>query len=77
MFDAARGMDGLFQVAAGFRVVTPNPARDILVPTIDGGMNVLRAARRAGVKKIVLTSSMATLGRAKPGEPFISAGIFP
>ncbi len=32
-------------------------------------MNVLRAARDAGVKRLVLTSSVAALGRAQPGDP--------
>jgi dihydroflavonol-4-reductase len=42
--------------------------QDVLQAAVDGTRNVVRAARRAGVRRLVLTSSVAALGVPAPGE---------
>ena len=63
---AAAGVDGLFQVAAVFRMWAADPQREIIDPSVIGGVNMLRAAREAGVKKVVFTSSIAAVGYESP-----------
>ena len=67
---AVEGMDGVFQVAAAYVTWSRDPQRDIIDPSVIGGINVLRAAKEAGVKKVVFTSSAAAIGtdasREKP-----------
>lgn len=64
---AAEGMEGVFQVAAVFRMWAPDPQREIIEPTVQGGVNVLRAAQQAGVNKVIFTSSVAAVGLESPG----------
>jgi dihydroflavonol-4-reductase len=65
---AVGGMDGLFHVAAVFQIAGDPQA--IIGPTVDGAMNIVRAAHAAGVKKIIYTSSGRTLGNSSPpGKP--------
>lgn len=42
-------------------------------PAVDGNLRLLRAARDAGVKRVVLTSAFGAIGagKASPGRPFI------
>ncbi|MBK7993321.1 MAG: NAD-dependent epimerase/dehydratase family protein [Blastocatellia bacterium] len=60
--NATKGMDGVFQVAAAYTTISDDPQRDILDPSIIGGINVLQACKDAGVKKVVFTSSIAAVG---------------
>ncbi|MEL6969692.1 MAG: aldehyde reductase [Bacteroidota bacterium] len=39
----------------------PKTADELIVPARDGALNVLRAAAQAGVKRVVMTSSMAAI----------------
>lgn len=59
---ALTGLDGVFQVAAVFTMYSKDPQRDIIDPSVIGGINVLKAAHEAGIKKIVFTSSCAAVG---------------
>jgi dihydroflavonol-4-reductase len=61
-------MDGLFQVAAVFRTHARDPQKEIIDPSVIGGRNILEAARRAGVKKVVFTSSIAAVGSDAPTD---------
>jgi dihydroflavonol-4-reductase len=54
------GCEALFHVAADYRLWAPNPA-DLYAINVEGTRGLLRAAERAGVPKIVYTSSVATL----------------
>ncbi len=70
--DAVQGVDGVFQVAAVFRMWAADPEREIVEPSVTGGINVLQAAVDAGVKRVVFTSSMAAVGNrlnASPRDP--------
>ncbi len=61
VFAALAGCNRLYHVASNFRMWAPNP-EDILAPAIEGTRNTLEAARRRGLEKIVVTSSVAALG---------------
>ncbi|MFA5988941.1 MAG: hopanoid-associated sugar epimerase [Sphingomonas sp.] len=57
---AARGAQMLFHVAADYRIWAPDP-EDIVRNNLAGTRAVMQAAQRAGVARIVYTSSVATL----------------
>ena len=63
---AMENIDGVFQVAAVYKSWAKKPEEEIINPSIIGGINVLKAAYNAGVKKIIFTSSTAAVGRSGP-----------
>jgi len=58
---AVKGCEALFHVAADYRLWIPDPAA-MFKNNVGGTCNVMLAAADAGVKRIVYTSSVATLG---------------
>jgi dihydroflavonol-4-reductase len=65
---AAVGVEALFHVAADYRLWVPDPAA-MMRANVDGTGHLLRAARDAGVRRVVYTSSVATLGIDPAGRP--------
>ena len=65
---ALEGCEAAFHVAADYRLWTPQP-RELYRTNVDGTGNLLEAARRAGVRRIVYTSSVATVGIPADGRP--------
>jgi dihydroflavonol-4-reductase len=65
---AVHGCRGVFHVAADYRMWVPHPS-EIFATNVRGSRNLLLAAARAGVQRIVYTSSVATLGTNKDGSP--------
>ncbi len=65
---AVRGCEALFHVAADYRLWVPEPAT-LYRTNVDGTKRLLRAAAESGVKCIVYTSSVATLGINKDRTP--------
>ncbi|TIH29280.1 NAD-dependent epimerase/dehydratase family protein [Subtercola vilae] len=57
---AAAGVDGVYHVASP--MIQSANVDEIVVPARDGALRVLRAARDAGLPRIVLTSSFAAIG---------------
>ncbi len=57
---ALEGCEALFHVAADYRLGAPNPD-DLYAINVEGTRGLLLAAERAGVDRIVYTSSVATL----------------
>jgi len=70
--EAARGCDYVLHVASPFPAGVPRHEDDLIVPARDGTLRVLRAARAAGVRRVVLTSSFAAIGygHAPQSRPF-------
>ncbi|MEH6413993.1 SDR family oxidoreductase [Pseudomonas sp. CGJS7] len=70
--EAVAGCDYVLHVASPFPAGVPKHADELIVPAREGSLRVLRAARDAGVKRVVLTSSFAAIGYGHPGrtEPF-------
>lgn len=64
--DLAQGADTLFHVAG---LVAARSEADFLHVNRDGARRVAEAARAAGVKRMVLVSSLAATGPARRGEP--------
>jgi len=65
---AIDGCEGLFHVAADFRLGAPDPVQ-LYRANVEGTRNVLDVARRAGVRRAVYTSSVATIGIPADGTP--------
>ncbi len=68
MARAAAGVRYLFHVAADYRLWAPDP-EEIVRTNLAGTETVMRAARQAGVERIVYTSSVATLRVAGATAP--------
>lgn len=60
--DAVTGCDYVQHVASPFPLQQPRDENELIRPAVDGTLRVLRAARDAGVKRVVLTSSYAAIG---------------
>jgi dihydroflavonol-4-reductase len=71
MEKAAAGLDGMFHVAAVYKLVVKDPERELMRPALVGAENALRAAKKAGMKRVVLTSSTVAVGtrRSSPERP--------
>jgi dihydroflavonol-4-reductase len=65
---ALAGCTALFHVAADYRIWVPDPAAMHRV-NVEGTSDLMRAALRAGVRRVVYTSSVATLGLRADGQP--------
>jgi dihydroflavonol-4-reductase len=59
---AVAGCDYVLHVASPFPSTIPKDENELIVPAREGALRVLRAARDAGVKRVVLTSSFAAIG---------------
>ena len=65
---ALTGCQVLFHVAADYRLGVLDPA-PLYRANVDGTRNILAAAERAGVERVVYTSSVATIGLPPDGSP--------
>ncbi|WP_326559761.1 SDR family oxidoreductase [Micromonospora sp. NBC_01796] len=59
---AAEGCDAVLHVASPFPGSAPKHPDELIVPAREGTLRALRAARDAGVRRTVLTSSFAAIG---------------
>lgn len=67
---AMKGVDWVFHVAA-VADYWRTPEATIYKVNVDGARNVFEAALKAGVKKVVYTSSSAAVGMPRPGKPLL------
>jgi nucleoside-diphosphate-sugar epimerase len=70
---AVAGCDFVLHVASPLPLKVPKDENELIVPAREGTLRVLRAARDAKVKRVVLTSSFAAIGYghdASVGRPF-------
>ncbi|GAB2233133.1 hypothetical protein Droror1_Dr00002350 [Drosera rotundifolia] len=58
---AVEGCDVVFQVATPVNFASEDPENDMIKPAIKGVLNVLNACAKAKVKRVVLTSSAASV----------------
>jgi nucleoside-diphosphate-sugar epimerase len=70
--EAVAGCTYVLHVASPFPPSMPKDENELIIPAREGALRVLRAARDAGVKRVVLTSSFAAIGYGhKPSDkPF-------
>jgi nucleoside-diphosphate-sugar epimerase len=66
--EAVAGCDYVQHVASPFPVGVPKSDDELVRPAVDGTLRVLRAAADAGVKRVVLTSSMAAIVSGRDGR---------
>jgi len=66
--DAVRGCDYVLHVASPFPLGAPKDENDLIRPAKEGTLRVLRAAADNGVKRVVLTSSVAAIAAGHPRE---------
>jgi len=64
---ALDGIDVLMHTASPFPLASPKDENDLIRPAVDGTLRALKAAKNSGVKRVILTSSMAAIyGRELP-----------
>jgi dihydroflavonol-4-reductase len=65
---AMSGCDTVFHVAADYRLWVQDPEQ-MFRSNVDGTRAILEAARKNGVRRVVYTSSVATMGFTSNGHP--------
>lgn len=63
---AVAGCDHVLHVASPLLTHVPDDENELIIPAREGTLRVLRAARDAGVKRVVVTSSFAAIGYGHP-----------
>jgi len=73
--DAMAGCSHVAHVASPLPAGVPKDANELIVPARDGALRALRAAKAAGVKRFVMTSSVAAIayGRGRGVHHFTEA----
>jgi nucleoside-diphosphate-sugar epimerase len=75
--EAAAGADYVLHVASPFPPAQPKDADELIVPARDGALRVIKAALDAGVRRIVMTSSVAAVRHGREwthgAEPYTEA----
>lgn len=64
--EAADGCTFVLHVASPFPPSDPRDEDEVIRPAVDGTLRVLRAARAAGARRVVMTSSFAAIGYGHP-----------
>jgi dihydroflavonol-4-reductase len=59
--DALEGIDALMHTASPFPIASPKDENELIRPAVEGTLRALKAAKKAGVKRVVLTSSVAAI----------------
>ena len=71
---AATGCEEVHHVASPISAAQPDDADELIVPAREGTLRALRAARDAGARRVVLTSSFAAVGYSpKPDAEYTEA----
>jgi dihydroflavonol-4-reductase len=68
--EAMKGCDFVLHVASPFVLAEPKDENDLITPAVEGTKRVLAAAKRAGVKRVVLTSSTVAMTTGKPSGTY-------
>ncbi|KAL3152539.1 hypothetical protein ABBQ32_001567 [Trebouxia sp. C0010 RCD-2024] len=70
------GADFVLHSASPFFTETNDPQKDLVDPAVNGTTNVLNAAGKAGIKRVVLTSSVAAVRSGKFTEPPVNGKLY-
>jgi len=62
---AMEGCDYLLHVASPFVIAEPKDENEMIKPAVEGTLRALKAAKKAGIKKVVLTSSTVAMASDK------------
>ena len=74
--EAAAGCSHVAHVASPFPLHVPKDPEELVGPARDGALRALRAARKAGVTRFVLTSSFAAVGYGHPANRYVAGQVF-
>jgi nucleoside-diphosphate-sugar epimerase len=66
---AMEGCTFVLHVASPFPLAQPRDADEVIRPAREGALRVLKAAQRAGVKRVVMTSSVVAITLPWPDAP--------
>ena len=66
--DAVDGCDYVLQVASPLVTYVPDDENELIIPAREGTLRVLRAARAAAVRRVVITSSMGAIAYGHPPQ---------
>jgi len=74
--DAMAGVDAVIHTASPFPLAQPENEDELIRPAVDGAVRALRAAREAGVSRVVLTSSSVAVsyGNTPKNGPLFDEG---
>jgi len=64
---AMEGCDFVLHIASPFVVKVPKDENELIKPAVDGTLRALKAAKKAGIKRVVLTSSTVAMQGGKHG----------
>lgn len=68
--DAIRGCTGVFHVATPMDFLSKDPENEVIKPTVEGMISIMRACKEAGtVRRIVFTSSAGTVNLEERQRP--------
>ena len=59
--DAMKGCDFVMHVASPFINIEPKDENEYIRPAVDGTMRAIKSAKKAGIKRVVLTSSIVSM----------------
>ena len=67
--EAMHGCSGVLHIASPVPVIQPKNADEVIIPAREGTLNVLKAAKKIGVSRVVMTSSVAAVwGKGREGS---------
>jgi dihydroflavonol-4-reductase len=66
--EAVTGCGYVLHVASPFFLKVPKDENEMIIPARDGALRVLRAANKAGTKRVVMTSSVAAVAYGVPRD---------
>ncbi|KAL9668292.1 hypothetical protein QQ045_002672 [Rhodiola kirilowii] len=67
--EAIDGCNGVFHVATPMDFESKDPENEVIKPTIEGMLSIMKACKNANVRKIVFTSSAGTLDVEEHNKP--------
>lgn len=59
--DAMKGVDVVMHTASPFPLAQPKDETEVIKPAVDGALRAVKAARNAGIKRFIMTSSSAAV----------------
>lgn len=74
--EATTGCSHVAHVASPFPLTVPKDPDELVGPARDGALRALRAARKAGVTRFVLTSSFAAVGYGHAAHRYVAGQEF-
>jgi dihydroflavonol-4-reductase len=68
--DAVKGCSAVLHIASPFVLAVPKNENELIEPAVEGTKRVLNAAKRAWVKRVVLTSSAVAMTSGRPSGTY-------